>query len=722
MSKRIGAILLALVLALSLCPLPAAATATYTVTLPAGATGETTVAAGEDYIFTIEDTIGESNDESSISVAYAGFEDNSICAAEVLSFDCDTGVSERRIPAGKIKGNFNIETFEVDWEGNASFFSDGDGTEENPWKIKTELDLLMLMAESSAGYDPICNQSDIYIELDNNIEFNTPLNLFIAPNPEMGGMAEYGVSSNLGWDIGGFYANFNGKGHVISGLGFLRPNNINMALIPQNEGVIKNLTLVADETITVAAQYDYDDGSSFTVSSLALLAANNMGTIDNCHVIATVDSMIQGMAPNNMQVPSVFVGLIAANNYGGIIRGCSVQSDIQQESASGANTSIGFICGSNGYGSAISNCTAQGSLKVIAKDAGTKTVEYRIGGIAGNSSERTGNSVDYCVNYSDIEIVEQSSGTAVNSLVMTGGIVGKSNHDITQCANYGDIVCNNASHETKLGGIAAMTTSAFVGCYNIGTVTVSGNGAYEQIAGGLAAYANPFTANASFSYIKGLPPVGSASTENISYTYTLADTTDSDADETSEEKELSAADFADPSLVTTLNTALGEDIFAAGTDYPVFSWLAAPAQIDLVAENKVTAPAASVATVTATAENGTATLNVICDKACVVIAFDGTAYTRLNATQNAQSGYDFTGAYADGVTFTVAVKGDVSGDGDISAADFGALVAVYLGTGSLDALGGIIGDVSGDGDISAADFGALVAVYLGTGSIPWLNN
>ena len=123
---------------------------------------------------------------------------------------------------------------------------------------------------------------------------------------------------------------------------------------------------------------------------------------------------------------------------------------------------------------------------------------------------------------------------------------------------------------------------------------------------------------------------------------------------------------------------------------------------------------------TSSIADGTATLNVASEKACVVAytTDGGATYTRLTATA-ADSGYDFSVAYTEGMQFAVAVKGDVSGDAAIDASDFGALVAAYLGTGTLDALNTVIGDVDGNGVIDANDFGALVAAYLGTGTVSW---
>ena len=127
------------------------------------------------------------------------------------------------------------------------------------------------------------------------------------------------------------------------------------------------------------------------------------------------------------------------------------------------------------------------------------------------------------------------------------------------------------------------------------------------------------------------------------------------------------------------------------------------------------------ATVTGSVSNGTATLNVDCAKACVVAytTNGGETYTRVNATA-ADSGYDFVVPdYSDSMKFVVAVKGDVSGDGDIDSDDFGPLVAAFLETGELSSLGRAVGDLDGNGVIDSDDFGPLVAAFLGTGEITW---
>lgn len=95
-------------------------------------------------------------------------------------------------------------------------------------------------------------------------------------------------------------------------------------------------------------------------------------------------------------------------------------------------------------------------------------------------------------------------------------------------------------------------------------------------------------------------------------------------------------------------TADGVTTFAAGTDS------AAPTVT-------VTAPASGWAV-------GENTFTVACDKACVVMVKSGDTYTKLAAT-NTDTSHSFTATLASGDQIIVRLKGDVNGDGKISAVD-----------------------------------------------------
>ena len=144
-------------------------------------------------------------------------------------------------------------------------------------------------------------------------------------------------------------------------------------------------------------------------------------------------------------------------------------------------------------------------------------------------------------------------------------------------------------------------------------------------------------------------------------------------------------------------------------------------------ENNVTTfPAGSgsgapTVTVTAPASGwavGENTFTVACDKACVVLVKSGDTYTKLTAS-DADGAHSFTATLAEGDEIIVRLKGDVNGDGMISAADFGQAKAAALGYLSLSGANLHCATVSGGTSVRAADFGQIKAVALGNLTFKW---
>lgn len=144
-------------------------------------------------------------------------------------------------------------------------------------------------------------------------------------------------------------------------------------------------------------------------------------------------------------------------------------------------------------------------------------------------------------------------------------------------------------------------------------------------------------------------------------------------------------------------------------------------------ENNVTTfPAGSgsgapTVTVTAPASGwaaGENTFTVACDKACVVLVKSGETYTKLTAS-DADGAHSFTATLAEGDEIIVRLKGDVNGDGMISAADFGQAKAAALGYLSLSGANLHCATVSGGTSVRAADFGQIKAVALGNLTFKW---
>lgn len=144
-------------------------------------------------------------------------------------------------------------------------------------------------------------------------------------------------------------------------------------------------------------------------------------------------------------------------------------------------------------------------------------------------------------------------------------------------------------------------------------------------------------------------------------------------------------------------------------------------------ENNVTTfPAGSgtgAPTVTVTAPaNGWAagenTFTVACDKACVVLVKSGGTYTKLTAANNGET-HSFTANLAEGDEIIVRLKGDVNGDGMISAADFGQAKSAVLGHLSLSGANLHCATVSGGTSVRPADFGQIKSVALGKLTFKW---
>ncbi|MBR3762586.1 MAG: right-handed parallel beta-helix repeat-containing protein [Lachnospiraceae bacterium] len=136
----------------------------------------------------------------------------------------------------------------------------------------------------------------------------------------------------------------------------------------------------------------------------------------------------------------------------------------------------------------------------------------------------------------------------------------------------------------------------------------------------------------------------------------------------------------------------------------------------------------NVALITAPADGwteGTNTFTVTSEKASVVlVSYDGgVTYERLAATKaddDAENSYRFT---AENVTadtqITVAVAGDVNGDGKISNADITKLRLAYAQKTELDAVQEILADVNGSNSITNADITKLRLAYAGKSELIW---
>ena len=113
------------------------------------------------------------------------------------------------------------------------------------------------------------------------------------------------------------------------------------------------------------------------------------------------------------------------------------------------------------------------------------------------------------------------------------------------------------------------------------------------------------------------------------------------------------------------------------------------------------------------------TLTVTCDRACVAAYKDADGnYVRLTPTANADGSYSYT--LPEGVSeVTVAVRGDLDGDGKLTAKEARRVMTAVTRTDGLDALQMLCADLNGDGKISAMEARQILSAVTNSAAVKW---
>ena len=112
-------------------------------------------------------------------------------------------------------------------------------------------------------------------------------------------------------------------------------------------------------------------------------------------------------------------------------------------------------------------------------------------------------------------------------------------------------------------------------------------------------------------------------------------------------------------------------------------------------------------------------LTVTCDRACVAAYKDADGnYVRLIPTANANGSYSYT--LPEGVAeVTVAVRGDLDGDGKLTAKEARRVMTAVTRADSLDALQMLCADLNGDGKISAMEARQVLSAVTNSAAVKW---
>lgn len=425
-----------------------------------------------------------------------------------------------------------LNSFKVDMAGiepDMSFFSGGNGSARNPWRIAKVADLTDL-ADYVASTDA------------DNLHFRTDHYRQTADIDFAGGTHNAIGNTNAG-DGCYFAGTFDGNGFKISHVAISNPNgnkavgffgyldgaahihditieNATVASTTWNNGilvgcvqntssaVVENCTatdssISAAEANTGGIVGKLDGGTirgcSFQGSVEATNSAkngcggitgyqNNNTTVENCHLLPG----------SNVTSAAIYVGGIVGQQNGGNILGCSVTGKTNT-SVSGALNSVGGIVGyvcNNGNSRRIENCT------VDCKEI--KATQGRLGGLTGGIEAPC--LVNRCVISADI--INETNGSDSDDKGCVGGLIGYfyCNGKVMTVANscfVQGIISNTSSTKGNVGGIAGSADAKSMNCLTIFNTcsmpTQVIGGSNNQNLAGIAGYCSDVTMRNCYS-------------------------------------------------------------------------------------------------------------------------------------------------------------------------------------------------------------------------------
>ncbi|MBF7097350.1 GLUG motif-containing protein [Alkalibacter mobilis] len=380
-----------------------------------------------------------------------------------------------------------------------AFSGEGAGTEVDPYRIKTAVQL-----------DEVRNDLDAYYELGNDID----LSEYLKANYPFNGWIPIGSESDP------FTGSFDGKEYMIEGIfidnyldyvgffGYVSDGG------EYGRGTIKNLGIEINEFEHIKGSKDVDVYNEIYIGLLA--GYNSNGTIINCYSIGTVtgdgftvkegglvgynSGIIEHCYSNGLVTGSGFsvnLGGLVGYNVGNILH-CysSSQTIFETYRANSDIMSIGGLVGTNLNGTII-DCYSSGIVKGDSEGV-------RLGGLVGSNDRGT---IENCFSTSAVtgsgyyvEVAglsacnwqgdiknSYSSGTLSSSgdshFVLVGGLVAYNIGNITN--SYSESDCTGSGSYLYIGGLVARNESdsaVITNCYSIGAVT--GSSPIELYEGG----------------------------------------------------------------------------------------------------------------------------------------------------------------------------------------------------------------------------------------------
>ncbi|WP_333860638.1 GLUG motif-containing protein [Clostridium sp.] len=327
-------------------------------------------------------------------------------------------------------------------------FAGGNGTVSSPYKIANAAQLNKVRNYLSKNF---ILTADIDLSSYANWE---PIGIF---NPQAGDEAGYFVNA--------FKGSFDGDNHTISNLTTNKKDSVGVGLIgtASSSSIVKDVEMknvTAEGTMSVGAVVGYNKGivenltlsGDNTISGYncigGILGGNDEGTIKNCTAVATInvlgDNIFEDgkyILPDNAECGGIIVG----GSFGGTIDGCSSEGVVNSKGSNAMG--LGGVGGCLENMTSITNCNAN-----VTINAGESA--HGVGGLCGFSGTFDRENPAKISNCKIIVTINGKNATHTAALVGTGLYMNKYDMEsvftISNCEVQGSI--NDAvTPETVVG-------------------------------------------------------------------------------------------------------------------------------------------------------------------------------------------------------------------------------------------------------------------------------
>ncbi|MCI7692692.1 MAG: hypothetical protein MSR67_09985, partial [Oscillospiraceae bacterium] len=282
------------------------------------------------------------------------------------------------------------------WSGQAAdSFATGDGTEANPYQIKTAEELALLAKKVNAGET---SYASAYYRLTADIVLNESLE--DTPN-------EW---TAIGTDATPFTGKFSGDGHTISGIVINKSDEDYQGLFGYSTGTIMNVGVINSSI-----------SGSWYVGGVCGI---NDGTITNCYSTGAVSG-------------SWYVGGICGENYG------TIENCYSTGTVSGTGGFVGGVCGLNT--GTIENCYSTGAVSGL---------DYSVGGVCGYDNYGTITNCYYDTDFCSVGGIDGSdvdgSATGISTAALCGSTLPTGfDSGVWTVGSAGDVTKTEGNHGKK---------------------------------------------------------------------------------------------------------------------------------------------------------------------------------------------------------------------------------------------------------------------------------